>query len=96
MASANSRSERINLRVDPETKDLLKRAAAAENRTVTSFILNAAQLRAETVLEPTDRLILTNEEFRRFLDEVESSPDASDALRRAVRRSAERGLSTSA
>jgi len=94
--TSDTRSERINLRVDPDTKDVLRRAAAAENRSVTSFILNAARLRAETVLEPTDRLILTNEEFGRFLDEVEASPDVSDALRRAVRRSAERGLSTSA
>jgi uncharacterized protein (DUF1778 family) len=96
MASNDIRSERINLRVDPETKDLVKRAAAAENRTVTSFILNAARLRAETVLEPTERLVLTNEEFARFLDEVESSPDVSDALRRALRKSASRELSTSA
>ena len=96
MASENSRSERINLRVDPDTKDLVKRAAAAENRSVTSFILNAARLRAETVLEPADRLVLTNEEFRRFMDEVDASPDVSDALRRAVRKSASRGLSTSA
>lgn len=96
MTRDSNRSDRINLRVDPETKDLLKRAAAVENRTVTSFILNAARLRAETVLEPTDRLTLTNEEFRRFLDEVESSPDVSEALRRAAHKSANRGLSTSA
>lgn len=96
MDSDHTRSERINLRVDAVTKELLQRAAAAENRTVTSFILNAARLRAETVLEPTDRLVLTNEEFGRFLDEVEASPEVSDALRRAVRRSTERGLSTSA
>ncbi len=53
-------------------------------------------MRAETVLQPADRLVLTNEEFRRFLGEMESSPELSDALRRAMRKSAEPGLSPSA
>lgn len=96
MVSDKGRTERINLRIDSETKDLLRRAAAAENRTITSFIVNAVRLRAEAVLEPTDRLILTNDEFGRFLDEVESTPDVSDALRRAIERSTGRRLSPSA
>lgn len=69
---------------------------AQRTRTVTSFILNAARLRAETVLEPTDGLVLTNEDFRRLLDEVESSPDVSEALRRAIGKATKRGLAPSA
>lgn len=67
-----SKDERVNLRVSSRQEQLIRRAAAATDRTMTDFILQSVVERAERVLADR-RWFLADEdqwlEFQRLLDE---------------------------
>jgi len=46
----HGRTARLNMRLTPQALLLIREAAAAENRDITSFVLDAALDRARTVL----------------------------------------------
>lgn len=65
------REERINLRATTRQEQLLRRAAAATDRSVTDFILDSAVTQAERVLADRRWFVLDDErwkEFQRLLD----------------------------
>lgn len=51
------KDNRLQLRIDPAAKQRLERAAEAAHQSVSAFVLQSAELRAEQVL--ADRLIIT-------------------------------------
>ena len=51
------KDDRLQLRIDPAAKQRLERAAEAAHQSVSAFVLQSAELRAEQVL--ADRLIIT-------------------------------------
>lgn len=66
-----SRDQRINLRTSARQEQLLRRAAAATDRTMTDFILDSAVEQAERVLADRRWFMATEEqwaEFQRLLD----------------------------
>ncbi|MHB1475913.1 MAG: type II toxin-antitoxin system TacA family antitoxin [Dermatophilaceae bacterium] len=78
-----SRSQRINLRTSGRQEAILRRAAAATDRTMTDFILDSAVERAERVLADRRRFTATDEqwdEFQRLLDAPLASTKRFEAL----------------
>jgi len=65
------RSGRINLRVDPEVDEFLRLAASIEHKTLSSFLLDAAWERARRTVDEQQRIILTQAEFARVLDDLD-------------------------
>src|SRR3954449_11293128 len=66
------RDQRINLRTSARQEQIIRRAAAASDRTMTDFILESAVEQAERVLADRRWFIATAEqwaEFERLLDE---------------------------
>jgi uncharacterized protein (DUF1778 family) len=59
------RSERINLRVEPETDELLRAAARVEHKSLSAFIVESALDRARQVIDAERRLALSSAEFDR-------------------------------
>ncbi len=78
-------SGRVELRLRPEDKATLARAAALERLDLTSFILRAALPRAQATIEEAERLKLSERDSLRVLDLLENSPPPPERLRRAAK-----------
>ncbi|WP_158370011.1 DUF1778 domain-containing protein [Cellulosimicrobium cellulans] len=63
------RTARLNMRIAPRALDTIRRAAAAQQQDVSSFVLGAAMERARTVLVEEGALLLTAREAAQ-LDEA--------------------------
>lgn len=81
-----SKTARIEVRTDPEREALLKRAASLTNQTLTSFILEAAERRAEEVVAEAGTTVVPSSFFDELLDALDRPTEPSAALQRAARR----------
>ncbi|GGM02486.1 type II toxin-antitoxin system TacA family antitoxin [Micromonospora yangpuensis] len=73
------KTERIEMRTDPETSDLLARAARTRDESVSSFVLKAARTEADRVLARADRTIMPAEQFDEMMAALDK-PDESTRL----------------
>ncbi len=76
---------RVELRLKPEDKALLARAAALERLDLTSFILRAALPRAQEVIAQSEKLRLSERDSLRVLDLLENPPEPTVRLLRAAK-----------
>ncbi|MGC1860869.1 MAG: DUF1778 domain-containing protein [Methylocystis sp.] len=76
---------RVELRLKPEDKAVLARAAALERLDLTSFILRAALPQAQTVISEAETLRLSERDSLRVLDLLENPPEPSARLVRAAK-----------
>ncbi|GEL93889.1 type II toxin-antitoxin system TacA family antitoxin [Cellulomonas composti] len=83
MATA-TKTSRLNLRVAPESLDVLRRAAAEQQQDLTSFILGAALDRARETLLEVQVITLTAEERRRLDEAFDREPRVVSALAELV------------
>ena len=86
-AAANSerlRTENINLRVSRRQKTLIDRAAEAQGRSRSDFMLDAACRQAETVLLDRRYFVLSEKDFRRFKQILDAPPKANPRLARLL------------
>ena len=86
MPRAVADSGRVEIRIDPDVKAKLARAAALEHMDLTAFILRAALPAAQSVIERAERIALTERDSLKVLDLLENPPAANSRLRRAVAR----------
>lgn len=77
-------NKRMNLRVRPEQKALLARAAALKHTDLTSFVTGAALRAAETVIEDAERVKLSERDSLLVLELLENPPPANKRLRAAI------------
>jgi uncharacterized protein (DUF1778 family) len=63
--SGPRRSERINLRVEPEADELLRAAARAQHKSLSAFMVESALERAREIMDVERRIVLQAEEFDR-------------------------------
>lgn len=85
MARALTESGRIELRIKPEEKALLSRAAALQRQDLTGFILRTVLPAAESIIEKSERLQLSERDSLRVLDLLESTPKPPAKLVRAAK-----------
>lgn len=78
-------SGRVELRLKPEDKAVLARAAALERLDLTSFILRAALPRAQAVISESKSCACRNVNSLRVLDLLENPPDPPARLVRAAK-----------
>ena len=77
-------NKRMNLRVRPEQKATLLRAAALKNTDLTDFVLQPALREAEAIIAAADQLVLSERDSLRVLDLLENPPPANARLRAAA------------
>jgi uncharacterized protein (DUF1778 family) len=77
-------NKRMNLRVRPEQKAKLLRAAALKNTDLTDFVLQPALREAEAIIEAADHLKLSERDSLRVLELLENPPSANARLRAAA------------
>jgi uncharacterized protein (DUF1778 family) len=78
-------SGRIELRVKPEDKALLTRAAAIERLDLTGFILRTVLPAAEKIIGKAERVELSERDSKRVLELLENPPPPSAKLLRAAK-----------
>jgi uncharacterized protein (DUF1778 family) len=91
MASSNSvftRDIAINLRARAADRELIDRAAQAQGKTRSEFMLEAARERAQQVLVDQTFFQLDAKAFRRFARLLEAPPQSSRKLVDLLRRKA--------
>lgn len=81
-----SKTARLEARITPDLQALLKRAAELDGRTLTEFVIAAAQEAAERRVEQAHVIQLSPEDQRAFTDAILDPPEPTAALRRAFRR----------
>jgi uncharacterized protein (DUF1778 family) len=78
-------SNRIELRVPPEQKAVIARAAALEHMDVTGFILKRVLPEARAVVERAEHLALSERDSLKILDLLENPPKPTERLIRAAK-----------
>jgi uncharacterized protein (DUF1778 family) len=78
----------LNLRIKPDERGLIDRAAKALGKTRTDFVLDAARRAAEDAL--LDRTVLTvnPKAYAEFLARLDASPQPNKRLHRTMKTSA--------
>ena len=80
------KEERLQIRVDPADKALLERAAAASHLNVSSFVMQAAALRAEEVLAERSSIRLSADAATAFSQALERPAEVNERLAAALAR----------
>ena len=66
VSEAKTTSARLNLRITPEVKILIRRAAKLRNDTLSSFVIRSSQDAAEAVLAEQTRFVLPKAQWQAF------------------------------
>ena len=79
------RTERIEARIAPETLAVVKRAAELQGRSLSDFVVAAAQEAAARAIEETQMIRLSVEDQRAFAAAIIDPPQPVPALLRAAK-----------
>ena len=83
--TAVEQHERMNLRIKPEVKARLVRAAALRHTDLTDFVTQTALREAEAVIAEAEQIGLSERDSLRVLDMLENPPEPNARLRTAIR-----------
>ncbi|MGE3738219.1 MAG: DUF1778 domain-containing protein [Geminicoccaceae bacterium] len=78
-----TRTARLEARISPEILAAVKRAAEIEGRSISDFVVAAAQEAARRTIEETQVLRLSLEDQRLVAEAIHNPPEPNEALRRA-------------
>jgi len=78
--------ERWDFRVTSETDRLVRHAAATADRTLTDFVVDAAVVEAERLLADRTHFVLEAEQWNRFVELLDRSPQDNPGLERLFSR----------
>jgi uncharacterized protein (DUF1778 family) len=87
-APAAKRRETLNLRVKPEERNLIDRAASLTGKTRTDFVLEAARHAAEEALLDRAVFAVSPETYAAFLARLDEAPRPNERLRRTMQSAA--------
>jgi uncharacterized protein (DUF1778 family) len=80
-----AKTRRMEARVDPETDELIARAAELTHESVSSFVVRAARAEADRVLARTDVTVMPADQFDALIEALDQ-PDVAPTLARAAAR----------
>lgn len=83
MPQESTRNARLEARIAPDVLALVKHAAELQGRSVSDFVVSAAQEAAHRTIEETGIIRLSAEDQRRFVDLLLNPPPLSPAMIRA-------------
>ena len=79
-----SRRETLNIRIKPEVRGLIDRAAELAGKTRTDFVLDAARHAAEDALLDRTVFTVSPKAHAEFLARLDAPPRPNDRLRRTI------------
>jgi uncharacterized protein (DUF1778 family) len=71
------RETRISVRVDPDRKAVIARAAKIRQTTISDFVLENAYNAATKILADETRIVMTAVQFKHFCHALDNPPPAS-------------------
>jgi len=77
------RQQRISLRLSPESKYRLERAAAYTEKTLTDFVIDVALQKADAIVKEREVIALTAAEWERFQELLLNPPEPNKRLKKA-------------
>jgi uncharacterized protein (DUF1778 family) len=80
----NARRDTLNLRIKPEVRGLIERAAALLGKTRTDFVLEASQRAAEEALLDRTSFTVDPGAYAEFLARLDAPPQPNERLRRTM------------
>ncbi|TVQ74203.1 MAG: DUF1778 domain-containing protein [Oceanospirillales bacterium] len=78
----------LNLRIKPEVRGLIDRAAKVRGKNRTDFILEAAQLAAEEALLEQAMICVNSEAYAEFVARLDCQPVANARLQKTLQTTA--------
>lgn len=75
----------LNLRIKPELRGLIDRAAALSGRNRTDFVLAAARQAAEDALLDRTVFVINPKAYAEFLRKLDAPPRPNERLKRALK-----------
>ena len=81
-----SRTARIEARISPEGLAVVKRAAELQGRSISDFVVAAAQAEAERTIETTQIIRLSVADQRAITDAILNPPPLTPSMERAIAR----------
>ena len=79
-----SARETLNIRIKPELKGLIDRAAEALGKTRTDFVLDASRKAAEDALLDRTTLPVSGKAYQEFLARLDAPPEPNERLRKTM------------
>jgi uncharacterized protein (DUF1778 family) len=79
-----SKRDTLNLRIKPELRGLIDRAAALTDRNRTDFVLSAARRAAEDALLDRTVFVVNPKAYAEFLIRLDAPPRPNARLRRSL------------
>jgi uncharacterized protein (DUF1778 family) len=79
------RRDSLNLRIKPELRGLIDRAAELAGKNRTDFVLGAARQAAEDTLLSQTVFVASPKAYKEFLARLDSPPRPNSRLRRSLR-----------
>ena len=83
-AGTDAKRETLNIRIKPEVRDLIDRAAKARGKNRTDFILDSARLAAEDTLLDQVIMMVSPQAFEQFQARLDLPPNANERLRKTM------------
>ncbi|HWZ45197.1 MAG TPA: DUF1778 domain-containing protein [Candidatus Saccharimonadales bacterium] len=77
-------NQRMHLRVRPQQKAALMRAAALKNIGLTDFVIQSALREAKAIIEEAERTVLTERDSLLVMNLLENPPAPNAKLRAAI------------
>lgn len=88
MAAQNvstAKRDTLNLRIKPEERSLIDRAAKVRGKNRTDFVLDAARAAAEEALLEQTIIAASPEAFKAFVARLDMPPQPNERLRKTLR-----------
>jgi uncharacterized protein (DUF1778 family) len=86
MSQELTRTARLEARIAPEVLAVVKRAAEIQGRSVSDFVVSAAQEAAHRTIEETQIIRLSVEDQRAFAEAIINPSPLTPAMERAIER----------
>jgi len=80
----SQRRETLNIRIKPDERGLIDRAARTRGQNRTDFILEAARRAAEDALLDRTLIAVSPEAYKKFVNRLDAKPRPNARLRKAM------------
>lgn len=84
LSTAPPKRETLNIRIKPEERSLIDRAAKARGKNRTDFVLDAARTAAEEALLDQTIITASPEAYAAFLARLDMPPQSNERLRKTM------------
>jgi uncharacterized protein (DUF1778 family) len=81
----SSKRQTLNIRIQPDLRGLIDRAAELAGRTRTDFVLEAAMRAAEDTLLDRTLFAVSPQAYREFLKRLDAPPRPNERLRKSMK-----------